>query len=323
MVNMAHKPFASSADLADKEQTLQVLDDGVYALTAQGDPNAGAIEGEDFLVCFEALATPVLAREWLDRLREHTDKPVRHLVLSHYHAVRVLGASAFDADVIVAHENTRALIAERGKEDWASEFARMPRLARGAETVPGLTWPTVTFSDRLTIHLGGDRGDLELRHLGRGHTEGDIVAWLPERRILFAGDLVETAAALYTGDAYHREWVSTTLDRLAALGAEQLVGGRGELARGRDAVAAAIHQTRHFLRVMLREVSAVRAEGGTLTQAFEKTHTALVDRYGHWPIFEHCLPFNVSRLWDELSGVERPVIWTAERDREVWEQLQD
>lgn len=319
---MAGKPFASSADLADKEQTLQVLDDGVYALTAQGDPNAGAIEGEDFLVCFEALATPVVAREWLARLRDHTDKPVRHLVLSHYHAVRVLGASAFDADVIVAHENTRALIAERGREDWASEFARMPRLARGAETVPGLTWPTVTFSDRLTIHLGGDRGDLELRYLGRGHTEGDIVAWLPERRILFAGDLVETAAALYTGDAYHREWASTTLDQLAALGAEQLVGGRGEVARGREAVAAAIDQTRHFLRVMLREVSAVRDAGGTLKAAFEKTHAALVDRYGHWPIFEHCLPFNVSRLWDELSGIDRPVIWTAERDREVWEQLQ-
>jgi glyoxylase-like metal-dependent hydrolase (beta-lactamase superfamily II) len=322
MVNMAYKPFASSADLADKEQTLQVLDDGVYALTAQGDPNAGAVEGEDFLVCFEALATPVVAREWLDRLRDHTDKPVRHLVLSHYHAVRVLGASAFDADVIVAHENTRALIAERGREDWASEFARMPRLARGAETVPGLTWPTVTFSDRLTIHLGGDRGDLELRYFGRGHTEGDIVAWLPERRILFAGDLVETAAALYTGDAYHREWASTTLDHLAALGAEQLVGGRGEVASGRAAVAAAIDQTRHFLRVMLREVSAVRDAGGTLKAAFEKTHAALVDRYGHWPIFEHCLPFNVSRLWDELSGIERPVIWTAERDREVWEQLQ-
>jgi len=50
-------------------------------------------------------------------------------VLSHYHAVRVLGASAFDAEVIVAHENTRALIAERGAQDWASEFARMPRLA--------------------------------------------------------------------------------------------------------------------------------------------------------------------------------------------------
>ena len=93
------KPFASSADLAAKTETFEVLADGVYALTAEGDPNVGAIEGEDFVVCFEARATPAAARDWLDRLREHTDKPVRYLVLTHYHAVRVLGASAFDADV--------------------------------------------------------------------------------------------------------------------------------------------------------------------------------------------------------------------------------
>src|ERR1700748_2010741 len=123
---MPGKAFASSADLTAKEQTLEILADGVYTLTAEGDPNVGAIEGEDFLVCFEAMATPVAARKWLARLREHTDKPVRYLVLSHYHAVRVLGASAFDADVIVTHEKTRSLIAERGAQDWASEFGRMP-----------------------------------------------------------------------------------------------------------------------------------------------------------------------------------------------------
>jgi glyoxylase-like metal-dependent hydrolase (beta-lactamase superfamily II) len=319
---MATKPFASSADLAAKEQTLEILADGVYALTADGDPNVGAVEGEDFLVCFEALATPVAARRWLDRLREHTDKPVRYLVLSHYHAVRVLGASAFDADVIVAHENTRTLVAERGKEDWESEFARMPRLAEGADSVPGLTWPTLTFSDRLTIDLGGDRGDLVLQYCGRGHTEGDIVAWLPRQEILFAGDLVEAQAALYTGDAFHREWATGTLDRVAAFGARQLVGGRGAVTRGRAAVDAAVAQTRGFLQVMLREVGAVHERGGTLKEAFDATHAALVDDYGHWPIFEHCLPFDVSRLWDELSGVERPIVWTAERDREVWAQLQ-
>ncbi|MFC4944139.1 MBL fold metallo-hydrolase [Pseudonocardia sp. GCM10023141] len=319
---MPAKPFASSGDLAEKEQTLEVLADGVYALTAEGDPNIGAIEGEDFLVCFEALATPVAARKWLAMLREHTDKPVRYLVLSHYHAVRVLGASAFDAEVIVAHENTRALVAERGKQDWASEFARMPRLADGADSVPGLTWPTLTFSDRLTIDLGGDRGDLVLQYCGRGHTEGDIVGWLPRHKILFAGDLVEAEAALYTGDAFHRDWSSTTLDRVQAIGAETLIGGRGGVSKGRAAVDAAIAQTRHFLDTMIREVGAAQSRGGTLKDAFEASHAALHEQYGRWPIFEHCLPFDVSRLWDELAGVERPVIWTAERDQEVWAQLQ-
>lgn len=317
------KPFALSADTEDKTQTLEILADGVYALTAEGDPNVGAIEGEDFLVCFEALATPVAARAWLQRLREHTDKPIRHLVLSHYHAVRVLGASAFDADVIVAHEKTRELVEERGKQDWESEFGRMPRLFREPESIPGLTWPTATFTDRFTIDLGGDRGDLVLQYCGRGHTEGDIVAWLPAQKILFAGDLVEAQAALYTGDAFHRDWAAGTLDAIAALGAEALIGGRGAVARGKDAVEAAVAQTRDFLTVMIREVGAVRERGGTLKEAFEATHARLEPRFGGWPIFEHCLPFDVSRLWDELSGIERPRIWTAERDREVWAELQE
>ncbi|MGQ0845962.1 MAG: MBL fold metallo-hydrolase [Sporichthyaceae bacterium] len=319
---MSAKPFASSADLAAKTETLETLADGVWALTAEGDPNVGAIEGEDFVVAFEARATPAAARDWLARLRELTDKPVKYLILSHYHAVRVLGASAFDAQAIVAHENTRRLIAERGTQDWASEYGRMPRLFKEPEGIPGLTWPDVTFADRLTIDLGGNRGDLVLQYCGRGHTAGDIVAWLPGERILFAGDLVEAQAALYTGDAFHADWSTATLDRVGAFGAEVVVGGRGIVPRGRDAVEAAVAQTRNFLLVMRREVGAVHAGGGTLREAFEATHSELAPQYGAWPIFEHCLPFNVQRLWDELDGIDWPRIWTAERDREVWDQLQ-
>ena len=111
---MATKPFASAEDLDPKEEVLEILGDGIYALTAGGDPTVGAIEAEDFLICFEARATPYMAGLWLDRLRRHTDKPVRYLVLSHYHAVRTLGAAAFDADMIVASDETRRLISERG-----------------------------------------------------------------------------------------------------------------------------------------------------------------------------------------------------------------
>jgi glyoxylase-like metal-dependent hydrolase (beta-lactamase superfamily II) len=319
---MSAKPFASAADLTDKAETLEVLTDGVYALTAEGDPNVGAIEGEDFIVAFEARATPVMAGQWLDRLRQHTDKPVKYLVLSHYHAVRVLGAAAFDADVIIAHEMTRKLIAERGKEDWESEAARMPRLFKGAETIPGLTWPDVTFSDRLTIDLGGDRGELVLQYCGRGHTAGDIVAWLPRQRVLFAGDLVEAHAALYTGDAFHADWSTGTLDRVKSLGAESLVGGRGDVARGRDAVDAAVEQTRLFLMVMRQIVGDTHRSNGSVKDAFTATHAALAPTYGKWPIFEHCLPFDVQRLWDELDGIDWPRIWTPQRDRDVWDRLQ-
>lgn len=317
------KPFASSADIAEKTDTLEILADGVYALTAEGDPNVGAVEGEDFVVAIESRATPTASRAWLKVLREHTDKPVRYLVLTHYHAVRVLGASAFEAQDIIMSEASRDLVAERGEQDWKSEYGRMPRLFKNPDEIPGLTWPTVVFRDAHDIDLGGNRGKLELRFLGRGHTGGDITVWHDRTRTLFAGDLVESKAALYTGDAYHFDWAGRTLDNVKAFRAEYLVGGRGPVSRGVAETDAAVEQTRKFLNGMIENVGRVHKAGGSLKQAFEETRDALAPDFGSWPIFEHCLPFDVQRLWDEMDGIEHPRIWTAERDRAVWDQLQD
>ncbi len=315
------KPFASSADLAEKEATLEHLADGVYAFTAQGDPNVGCIVGTDAILAIEARATPYMAQQWIDVIRrEISDRPFGDLVLTHYHAVRVLGAAAFDAQRIIAHDNTRALIEERGQEDWESERGRMPRLFQGEETIPGLTHPTLTFTDVLTLDLGNRT--VELRYLGRGHTSGDLVVWLPEERICFAGDLVEAQAAPYMGDSHVADWSSTTLDNVNALGAQQLVGGRGPVVKG-DEVGTAIEDTRAFLRTTLEGAREVKDEGGTLKEAFEKVHAELAPRYAASAIFEHCMPFNVQRAWDELDGIDHPRIWTAERDREVWGALQD
>lgn len=317
------KPFASSTDLAPKVETLEILADGVYALTAEGDPNVGAFEGEDFIVCVEARATPAAARDWLAKLREHTTKPVKYLILTHYHAVRVLGASAFDAEHILASKATHQLIEERGRQDWDSEYGRMPRLFKNPEEIPGLTWPTRTFEDHFRIELGGTRGHLDLQFCGRGHTAGDIVVWHDKSRTLFAGDLVEAEAALYTGDAFHFDWSSHTLDRVKAFRAENLVGGRGAVARGVEATDKAIEQTRDFLKSMIEHTGEVHRRGGTLKEAFAACHVALEPKFGRWPIFEHCLPFDVKRLWDEMDGKDWPEIWTMDLDRQVWDQLQD
>ena len=140
-------PFASSADLAEKEATLEQLADGVYAYTAQGDPNVGCIIGADAVLAIEARATPVMAKRWIDVVRTLTDLPFGDLVLTHYHAVRVLGASAFGARRVITTRATSDLIEERGQEDWASERGRMPRLFEGGETIPGLTRPNQVFED--------------------------------------------------------------------------------------------------------------------------------------------------------------------------------
>jgi glyoxylase-like metal-dependent hydrolase (beta-lactamase superfamily II) len=316
-MNPPAKSFASSQDWIQRQGSVERLAEDVYAYTTQGDPNTGFIAGPESVLAIDARATPALAREFLDAIRGITPKPVTRLVLTHYHAVRVLGASAFGKIEIIAHRGTRELILERGAQDFASETARFPRLFRDVESVPGLTMPSVTFDREMTIYLGSR--EVQLRFLGRGHTSGDTAIWLPRERILFAGDLVEAGAAPYAGDAYFGDWLAT-LDRVSELDAAVLVPGRGPAVRG-EGVAAAIQATGRYLRLLRDAVAESIRREATLKQAFDAAYAALAPEFSSWSIFEHCIPFNVSRAYDELSGT-RPRIWTAARDRRMWDQLQ-
>jgi glyoxylase-like metal-dependent hydrolase (beta-lactamase superfamily II) len=249
-----------------------------------------------------------------------TEKPIRYVVLSHYHAVRVFGASAYGAAQVIASRDTYDLIVERGEQDKASEIARFPRLFRNADSIPpGLTWPTITFSGQMSIWLG--RLEVQLMQLGRGHTKGDIVAWLPDDRVLFAGDLVEYGATPYAGDAYFTHW-PRTLDHVAALGAVALVPGRGAALRSAPQVADGIAGTRRFVVDTYESVNAGVAAGKSLKEIYAETVSNLRPRYGQWVIFDHCMPFDITRCYDEVTHYPDPRIWTADRDREMWEALE-
>lgn len=311
--------FASTGDLAEKKQTFAKLGEGIYCLTAEGDPNSGVVVGDDGVMVIDARATPAMARQLVDLIRTVTDKPIKYVVLTHYHAVRVLGASAYGAEHTIASAATRALIAERGRHDMKSEIGRFPRLFQAAETIPGLTWPTMTFETGMTVWMG--RREVRLMHLGAGHTRGDAVVWLPREKVLFSGDLVEEGATPYCGDAYLKEWPQT-LERLKKLGARKLVPGRGEAMTTPRASLRAIEATQGFVRAMTREIEAGVRRRQSLKQVFDRTAAKLKPRYGGWVIFEHCLPFNVSRGYDEARGIRDPRIWTAGRDREMWKALQ-
>jgi glyoxylase-like metal-dependent hydrolase (beta-lactamase superfamily II) len=311
--------FASQADLAEKTITFADLAKGVYAYTAEGDPNSGVIVGDEGVMVVDATATPVMAEALLAQIRKVTDKPVTHVLLTHYHAVRVMGASAFKAREVIASALTHELIEERGQEDFESEVNRFPRLFRAVETVPGLTWPTIAFGTTMTVWLGTRR--VEIMHLGRGHTKGDTVAWRPAEKVLFSGDLVEYGATPYTGDAYLTDWPAT-LERLSALGASKLVPGRGDALTDPTEVAAGIAGTRDFLTAMFDSVKVGVAEGKSLKEVYEATMALLKPRFGHWVIFEHCMPFDVARAYDEARGQVDPKIWTKQRDLEMWRALQ-
>jgi glyoxylase-like metal-dependent hydrolase (beta-lactamase superfamily II) len=275
--------------------------------------------GDDAVMVIDTQATPVMAQDVIRRVRAVTDRPIRYVVLSHYHAVRVLGASGYRPEHIIASRDTFDLIVERGEADMKSEIERFPRLFRAVESVPGLTWPTLVFEKRLTLWLG--KLQVEIMQVGRGHTKGDTIVWLPQEKILFSGDLVEYAATPYTGDAYLTDWPAT-LDAIAALQPQKLVPGRGATLMNPVDVKAGLDGTRAFVTEMFAAVKAGAAAGKNLRTVYKETYAALKPKFGHWVIFDHCLPFDVTRAYDEATQYRDPRIWTAQRDREMWESLE-
>jgi len=323
------KAFASQADLDDKKTTFEQLSPHCWAYTAEGDPNSGVIIGEKYIMVSDATATPAMAQDLIRQIRTVSDKPIKYVLLTHYHAVRVLGASAYVAEgatEVIASRGTYELIVERGAEDMQSEMERFPRLFRGSESVPGLTWPTLVVGDgrpgrqgSLTVDLGGVK--VEIWHPGQGHTRGDTIAWVEEEKVLFSGDLVEYEAGVYTGDAQLEEWPAT-LEALRSLKAEAIVPGRGEAMKGRADVDKALDYTKRWVTTLFQAGKEAAAAGMDLKTAMAHTRKSMDPVFGHVFIYEHCLPFDVSRAYDEAKGIKNPRIWTAERDKEMWAALQ-
>ena len=326
------KAFASQADLDDKKITFEQLSAHCWAYTAEGDPNSGVIIGDNYILVSDATATPAMARDLIAKIRTVSDKPIKYVLLTHYHAVRVLGASAYFAEgasEIIASQGTYELIVERGAQDMKSEMERFPRLFRGADSIPGLTWPTLVIGGgdpfkgelpgKLTVDLGGVK--VQIWSPGAGHTRGDTIAWVEEEKVLFSGDLVEFEAGVYTGDAQLQEWPAT-LEALRALGAEAIVPGRGEAMKGAADVNKALDYTKRWVETLFAAGKEAAAAGMDLKAAMAHTRKTMDPKFGHVFIYEHCLPFDVSRAYDEASGIKNPRIWTAERDLEMWKALQ-
>ena len=313
------KAFASQGDMSEKTISFTEVGEDLWAFTAEGDPNTGVIIGDDSVMIVDAQATPRLAAQVIEKIRGVTDKPIKYVVLSHYHAVRVLGASAYGASEIIMSEKARAMVVERGQDDWDSEFQRFPRLFQGHESIPGLTWPTLTFNDHATFHLGKRRVDL--RFVGRAHTAGDIVAFVPDANVMFTGDIVEFHSACYCGDSHFADWPAT-IDAIRRYDVDAIAPGRGAALVGKERVGQALDNTVDFVTSTYRSVARIAQGGGSLKEAWNACREACDPKFKDYAIYEHCLPFNVARAYDEALGLDTPRIWTAQRDLDMWAALQ-
>jgi len=288
---MSEKKFASHADVEEKQISWDKLSDNAYAYTAEGDPNTGVIIGDDGCMIIDATATPVAAQGVIKKIREITDKPIKYVVLTHYHAVRVLGASGYrdeGLEQIIASQDTWDLIVERGQQDMDSEIGRFPRLFQAVESVPGLTWPTMTFTGEMTVWMG--KLEVKIKQIGRGHTKGDTIVYLPSQNICFKFD--------------------------------KLVPGRGPTLMTPDTVQKGLAYTRDYVSTLYQAAQEAVAQGKDLKATMAHARTRMDPKFGQVFIYEHCLPFNVTRAHDEASGIRDPRIWTAERDQQMWHALQ-
>ncbi len=316
------KQFASVADLEEKQVSFIQLSEHCWAFTAEGDPNTGIIIGDDSVMIIDATATPVSAQDVVKKVREITDLPIKYVALTHYHAVRVLGASGYrehGLQQIIASQGTQDLIEERGQQDMDSEISRFPRLFKSVESIPGLTWPTLVFKDEMTLMMG--KLKVKIMHPGRGHTKGDTVVWVESEKVLYSGDLVECEAACYTGDAYLTNWPAT-LDTIAALKPEKVVPGRGPALTTQQEIEQGFNYTRDFVTTLFDSAKQAVQKNLDLKESMALTRAAMDPKFGHVFIYEHCLPFDVTRANDEAKGIVDPQIWTAERDQEMWHGLQ-
>jgi glyoxylase-like metal-dependent hydrolase (beta-lactamase superfamily II) len=144
---------------------------------------------------------------------------------------------------------------------------------------------------------------------------------VPDAEAIFSGDLVEYHSACYCGDAHLREW-PLTLEEIRDFRPRALVPGRGDALTSETQVREAIAMTRDFVTTLYGAAELSVARGRDLKQTFAATREVMDPKFKDFAIYEHCLPFNVSRAFDEASGIDYPEIWTAERDREMWAALQ-
>ena len=311
--------FASTKDLADKTISFEELGPGLYGYTAEGDPNSGVVIGDDSVLVVDAQATPAMAKEVIARIRTITDKPVKHIVLSHYHAVRVLGASGYEGAEIIASDTTRALIVERGQQDMDSEIGRFPRLFRGKESIPGLDLASRHFRKEDDALDGQTRGaDHPYRAFAYRRRHGGVAA--EGARALCRRHGRVRRDALLRGRAFRRLAGRPGRNPLAQT--QRLVPGRGRSLMNVDEVEEGLSGTAAFTSDLFAIAKRAVASGLDLGQTYQEAISQMRPKYGHWVIFEHCMPFDVARAYDEAKGVDWPQIWTAERDLAMWRALE-
>jgi glyoxylase-like metal-dependent hydrolase (beta-lactamase superfamily II) len=263
-----------------------VLPDGRIDLV----PNVGVIVGGEAALVVDTGMGAANGRRVLERARSLAgDRPL-FLTLTHFHPEHGWGAQAFRGEATLLYNERQRVELEEKFRPFVELFSTFSPAIAAILAEVELVAPQVTYSEEARVDLGGLV--VELRGAGTAHTRGDQVVWLPEQRVLFAGDLVENRffPILPDEDAHGSPWIDV-LGRLEGLDPAVVVPGHGEVGD-----AGLIREVREYLELVR---ARVRETGGTADEAKEALEPELRERYAHWdnPVW---IPFAIERFHAEL-----------------------
>lgn len=281
-------PALAQAPAAPEMTARQVSPSAWYVegLSALGTPanqnfisNAGFVITPAGVVVIDALGSPALAQRLLAEIRKHTDQPVTHVILTHYHADHIYGLQVFKAAgaKVLAHElgrlylnsDTARLRLEASRRDLAPWIDENTRLVPADEWLAGDT----------ELVVGGVR--LQIKHVGPAHTPEDEVVYLPQEKVLFAGDLVFRGRIPFVGQADSGQWIKA-LDKLLTFDTVVIVPGHGP-------VSSQAREDMMLTRDYLSYLRKVMGEAARNLDPWEPAYQA-----ADWSRFEHLPLFRVA-----------------------------
>lgn len=290
----AHDAPAPRSAVASVPMQLQQVAPHAYyvqGVSALGSPanrnfisNAGFVVTADSVVVIDALGSPALAQELVEKIRSVTPKPISHVLVTHYHADHIYGLQVFEAlgAKIVAHALAREYLQSETAQLrlQASRQDLAPWIDRSTRMVSAGQWIT---NDTQTLRIGGT--DFVLQHMGPAHAPEDMAVFLPQSGVLFIGDVVFRNRIPYVGQADSRHWIAA-LDSLLQLPVKVMVPGHGPASNNPK---PDMQLTRDYL-VFLREAMGKAAAN---LDPFDEAYAATDwSRFARYPLFKEANRMN-------------------------------
>jgi glyoxylase-like metal-dependent hydrolase (beta-lactamase superfamily II)/dienelactone hydrolase len=261
---------------------------GTYANSGHNNNLSFVVTNGGVLVV-NAGANYLLAKALHDEIKKVTDQPVKYVVLENGQGHAMLGASYWQAQgvPVIAHVDALHEIEEQSFALLEAMQGRVKEKAKGTKVV----MPDETFTDKKIIELGGER--IELLHLGPAHSPGDIIVWLPDKKLVISGDMAFHQRMLPLFEHTDtKAWIETW-GAFEALGAEVVIPGHGEPTD----MATVRKYTRDYLVYLREKISAVIEDGGTLQQAYEIDQSP----YMHLPTAEFLAKRNAGQVFQSME----------------------